>query len=42
MLDAKVGNNAEMPKLQQFDPSYFTAGQGWLAKRARRPLDRLM
>jgi len=35
MLDAKVGNNAEMPSLQQFVPSYFPAVQGWLAKRVR-------
>jgi hypothetical protein len=35
MLDAKVGNNAEMPSLQQFVPAYFVAVQGWLAKRVR-------
>ncbi|MGB6686330.1 MAG: hypothetical protein WBE76_00645 [Terracidiphilus sp.] len=35
MLDAKVGNNAEMPSLQQFVPAYFPAVQGWLAKRVR-------
>ena len=35
MLDAKVGNNAEMPSLQQFVPAYFPTVQGWLAKRVR-------
>ena len=35
MLDAKVGNNAEMPSLQQFVPAYFPTVKGWLAKRVR-------
>ena len=35
MLEAKVGNNAEMPTLQRFAPAYFVTGQYWLAKRIR-------
>jgi pimeloyl-ACP methyl ester carboxylesterase len=35
MLDAKVGNNAEMPSLQQFVPDYFSTVHGWLVKRVR-------
>jgi hypothetical protein len=33
MLEAKVGNNAEMPTLQRFLPAYFATVQGWLPKR---------
>jgi pimeloyl-ACP methyl ester carboxylesterase len=35
MLEAKVGNNAEMPTLQRFSPSYFATVQNWLANRIR-------
>lgn len=35
MLEAKVGNNAEMPTLQRFSPAYFAAVQDWLAQRIR-------
>jgi hypothetical protein len=35
MLEAKVGNNAEMPKLQRFLPAYFSTVQDWLAPRIR-------
>lgn len=35
MLEAKVGNNAEMPKLQRFSPAYFATVQDWLAQRIR-------
>ena len=35
MLEAKVGNNAEMPTLQRFAPAYFLTVQDWLAKRIR-------
>jgi len=35
MLEAKVGNNAEMPTLQQFAPAYFVTVQDWLTKRIR-------
>jgi pimeloyl-ACP methyl ester carboxylesterase len=34
-LEAKVGNNAEMPSLQRFVPAYFTTVENWLAKRIR-------
>jgi len=33
MLEAKVGNNAEMSKLQRFSPAYFATVQDWLAQR---------
>ncbi|MFL5483242.1 MAG: alpha/beta hydrolase family protein [Gemmatimonadaceae bacterium] len=33
MLEAKVGNNAEMPSLQRFVPSYYTTVREWLAMR---------
>jgi hypothetical protein len=33
MLEAKVGNNAEMPSLQRFVPAYYTTVRDWLAKR---------
>ena len=32
MLEAKVGNNAEMPSLDRFVPSYSTTVRNWLAK----------
>jgi hypothetical protein len=35
LLEAKVGNNAEMPMLQRFLPLYFTIVHDWLAKRLR-------
>ncbi|MGB2717209.1 MAG: alpha/beta hydrolase [Vicinamibacterales bacterium] len=35
LLEAKVGNNAEMRSLQRFVPEYFTTIRGWLAKRIR-------
>ena len=35
MLEAKVGNNAEMPTLRRFAPAYFLAVRDWLAKRVR-------
>jgi hypothetical protein len=35
MLEAKVGNNAEMPNMQRFTPVYFATVQDWLAKRIR-------
>lgn len=35
MLEAKAGNNAEMPTLQRFAPAYFSTVQDWLAKRVR-------
>jgi pimeloyl-ACP methyl ester carboxylesterase len=35
MLEAKVGNNAEMPTLQRFAPAYFLTVQDWLANRIR-------
>lgn len=35
MLEAKVGNNAEMPTLQRFSPVYFATLEGWLAKHIR-------
>ena len=35
MLEAKVGNNAEMASLQRFAPDYFATVQEWLAKRVR-------
>ena len=34
-LEAKVGNNREMPALQRFVPDYFTTIETWLAKRIR-------
>ena len=34
-LEAKVGNNKEMPTLQRFVPDYFTTIEAWLAKRIR-------
>jgi uncharacterized protein len=34
-LEAKAGNNAEMPSLQRFVPEYFAAIRTWLAKRVR-------
>jgi hypothetical protein len=33
MLEAKAGNNAEMPSLQRFLPAYYTTVRDWLAKR---------
>jgi pimeloyl-ACP methyl ester carboxylesterase len=33
MLEAKVGNNAEMPTLKRFSPTYFVTVQDWIAKR---------
>ena len=33
MLEAKVGNNAEMPTLRRFSPAYFLTVQAWIAKR---------
>lgn len=35
MLEAKVGNNAEMASLQRFVPAYFMTIQEWLAARVR-------
>jgi hypothetical protein len=35
MLEARVGNNAEMASLERFVPTYFTAVHDWLAKRIR-------
>lgn len=35
MLEAKVGNNAEMPALRRFTPAYFSTVRDWLAKRVR-------
>lgn len=35
MLEAKVGNNAEMATLQRFAPAYFVTVQDWLTKRIR-------
>ena len=35
MLEAKVGNNDEIPSLQRFVPSYFETIEDWLAKRIR-------
>lgn len=35
-LEARTGNNAEMPALQRFVPEYFTTVRGWLAKRLNR------
>ena len=34
-LEAKIGNNAEMPSLRHFAPEYFTTIHDWLAKRVR-------
>jgi uncharacterized protein len=34
-LEAKVGNNAEMPSLQRFVPEYFATIRQWLAKRVK-------
>jgi len=34
-FEAKVGSNAEAPKLQRFVPAYFTTIQDWLAIRTR-------
>ncbi len=34
-FEAKIGSNAEWPTLQRFVPAYFTAIEGWLAKRIR-------
>jgi pimeloyl-ACP methyl ester carboxylesterase len=34
-LEARVGNNAEIPSLQRFVAAYFTVVQDWLAKRIR-------
>jgi pimeloyl-ACP methyl ester carboxylesterase len=36
MLEANLGNNAEMPSLQRFVPAYFTTIEEWLAKRVRK------
>ena len=33
MLEARVGNNAEMASLQRFVPVYFSTVTGWLASR---------
>ena len=35
LLEATIGNNAEMASLQRFVPEYFTTIHGWLAKRIR-------
>lgn len=35
MLEAKVGNNAEMVSLRRFVPEYFATVQSWLARRVR-------
>lgn len=35
MLEAKVGNNAEIPSLQRFVPLYFTTIEDWLSTRIR-------
>jgi uncharacterized protein len=35
MLEAEVGNNAEMPTLRRFAPAYFLTVRDWLAKRVR-------
>jgi pimeloyl-ACP methyl ester carboxylesterase len=35
MLEAKVGNNAEMPTLRRFAPAYFLTVRDWLPKRVR-------
>jgi pimeloyl-ACP methyl ester carboxylesterase len=34
-LEAKLGNNAEMPSLQRFVPAYLTTVREWLARRVR-------
>ena len=33
LLEANVGNNAEMPSLQRFVPAYFSTVREWLARR---------
>jgi fermentation-respiration switch protein FrsA (DUF1100 family) len=35
LLEAKVGNNAEIKSLQRFVPDYFPIVREWLAKRVR-------
>lgn len=35
LLEAKVGNNAEMKSLQRFSPEYFPLVRDWLATRVR-------
>ena len=35
LLEAEVGNNAEMATLQRFVPEYFTTVHDWLAERIR-------
>lgn len=35
LLEARVGNNAEMPSLERFVPQYFSTVQDWLATRIR-------
>jgi pimeloyl-ACP methyl ester carboxylesterase len=35
MLEANVGNNAEVTSLQRFVPAYFTTVNGWLATHLR-------
>lgn len=35
MLEAQVGNNAEIPSLRRFVPAYFTTVDEWLANRIR-------
>jgi len=35
LLEAQVGNNAEMVTLQRFVPAYFTTVRAWLAKRGK-------
>jgi pimeloyl-ACP methyl ester carboxylesterase len=34
-FEAKIGSNAEAPKLQRIVPAYFSTIQDWLAKRVR-------
>jgi pimeloyl-ACP methyl ester carboxylesterase len=36
LLEAKVGNNSEMPSLRRFVPDYAVTLRGWLAKRVPR------
>jgi hypothetical protein len=35
LLEARIGNNAEMPSLQRFVPVYFTTVREWLAQHVR-------
>jgi hypothetical protein len=35
-LEAKIGNNGEIPSLKRFVPAYVSTIRDWLAKRIRR------